>query len=1318
MSLLPPQIDSRSYDEIVAQVAMLAEYFTHDLQSEIEPTIANLLNRTLDEDITGIASLGTVLELAIARQISQRAQQENRDRIKVRGGWYPPGTSQVRPTISALVGHILNQDVLNETELIATRGTPIDTALAERISRIPGLTWVKVRSSPGEIDIEPTIESLVGRVLNQDIANPANRNQPIALRGTRIDLPLAEQIAQQNLSRVNVKVVPDAGWALIRLFSRLAVLVRDRLNQVPEKNLLAFLDLIGVQVLPPQAARVPLTFYLAEGTSTDILVPAHTPVAASAEPEEVVFETEHDLLATIAQLKAVFVHEPQTNRYSDRTAIALGEIDAAFPAFVGEQAIERSLYVACDELLTLPGTKNATLVVDSPTAELLKNLPITWFYWDGTTWQEATQATPVPPQVVRGKWQVTLKNLPALKPHSLEGTIARGNSEAPAGWLQGRINTPLSSQSPRLHIEKIQVQVTMTRRSIQPDHCFFNTVPIDLSKDFYPFGEQPRFNDTFYIASKDVFAKAATEISVEATLSKGREPNKDGKIKLIWEAWSGQKWEEFAKNSDAGTANSDAGTAKNLTATGTFSATLPSTVQQQTIGGETNYWIRVRIIEGHYGEPASTTSTENDTSGRPIYRLTPATFNPPSLESFSLSYTYTSETVAASAVRIYDRLTLTDPFALDRTTKLIQERKSGEKTLKLESVEGWIVGDRIRITDSHPEANQITQIDPTTEIVTLASPLTQSHALHTSVIRDFQPFQPIEDTRPTLYLGFDRPLPNRAIALYFQVDPPTPGEITSNPRPVTPAQLGWEYTTPTGWSRLNVQDETELFSDRGLIRLIAPDNFAARREFGQSLYWLRCRWETGSFRVPPRLRRLLINTMWASQTTTLTDEILGSSTGNPNQSFRAIRTPVLAGQTLEVIEDSETMQWQEVPDFYGSSASDRHYTLDRLTGTIRFGDGQRGRVPPTGSNNLRLHYRTGGGTQGKQAAETITQLKTTIPSIDRVTNLEPAGGGAEAEEIERVKARGAKFLRHRDRAVTAEDLEDLAFVASPAVARAKAITPHFDPITLQWFPSYPIRLDQAGEIQVTVAVEASLVANLDLDVKLYGPAQSNAYAQHIIRSNRDRLTFNVTPELFEFGNAWRITVTNRNDNNLQGTLTIATPNGSQNYGLEAPASGANREILDAGKVELIIVPQSTAAQPTPSLMLINQVEQYLRDRASPTLDLQVTEPDWVEVAVRAAVVPVSLGAADAARTAASAALTRFLHPLTGGSRGQGWSFGRRPFPSDLYAVLESIPEIDHVTSLSIVSIPSLGDDPTITPLPADRFDRFLIYSGQHQIILP
>jgi hypothetical protein len=134
--------------------------------------------------------------------------------------------------------------------------------------------------------------------------------------------------------------------------------------------------------------------------------------------------------------------------------------------------------------------------------------------------------------------------------------------------------------------------------------------------------------------------------------------------------------------------------------------------------------------------------------------------------------------------------------------------------------------------------------------------------------------------------------------------------------------------------------------------------------------------------------------------------------------------------------------WQEVADFYSSSASDRHYTLDRQTGEIRFGDGQTGMIPPRGRNNIRLSfYRTEGGKQGNISSQTINQLKTTIPYIDRVINLEPSAGGAERETLEHLKERVPKQLRHRDRAVTHEDIADLAFEASTDVARVKVIPP-------------------------------------------------------------------------------------------------------------------------------------------------------------------------------------------------------------------------------------------------------------------------------------
>ncbi len=150
--------------------------------------------------------------------------------------------------------------------------------------------------------------------------------------------------------------------------------------------------------------------------------------------------------------------------------------------------------------------------------------------------------------------------------------------------------------------------------------------------------------------------------------------------------------------------------------------------------------------------------------------------------------------------------------------------------------------------------------------------------------------------------------------------------------------------------------------------------------------------------------------------------------------------------------------WQEVPDFLTSRPVDRHYTLDTFSGRIRFGDGVQGMTPPPGVNNIRLtSYSTGGGVAGNRAPNTIVELKSTVPYVDEVVNHEPARGGAPQQSIEQVIDLGPRSLRHRDRAVTRDDVEDLAHLASADVARAKAVLPTgYEPLSLWLSPNRSI----------------------------------------------------------------------------------------------------------------------------------------------------------------------------------------------------------------------------------------------------------------------
>ena len=86
---------------------------------------------------------------------------------------------------------------------------------------------------------------------------------------------------------------------------------------------------------------------------------------------------------------------------------------------------------------------------------------------------------------------------------------------------------------------------------------------------------------------------------------------------------------------------------------------------------------------------------------------------------------------------------------------------------------------------------------------------------------------------------------------------------------------------------------------------------------------------------------------------------------------------------------------------------------------------------------------------------------------------------------------------------------------------------------------------------------------------------------------------------------------------------------------------------------------------------------------------------------------VSLEGASAVEQAIQQRLAVFLHPLTGGLDGAGWDFGRRPHRSDLYALIEAVPGVDHIRSLSILEM-------RINPVLNDT-GRFLVFSGTHTI---
>ena len=349
----------------------------------------------------------------------------------------------------------------------------------------------------------------------------------------------------------------------------------------------------------------------------------------------------------------------------------------------------------------------------------------------------------------------------------------------------------------------------------------------------------------------------------------------------------------------------------------------------------------------------------------------------------------------------------------------------------------------------------------------------------------WQPFGPAPAEGDALMLGFSEALPG-AVELslaFFSAQPDrAPSALVCGPASAVfvSAAVAWEYWSGSAWEPVTVLgDETRVLTRSGILLLRTPPEGSMQAvQVGQvpdALFWLRARLTRSAYQLPPALTAVRTNTVAAVQAQTVENEVLGGSTGAPDQVFTLRFTPVLAGTlALEVDEGerdaagSSFRAWTEVGDFLGSGPDDRHFALNRGTGEVRFGDGVRGRIPlanaqnPSGSVVARS-YRYGGGTGGNLAAGGTLTLMSGVPGIDTagVGNLAAGYGGRDEESLEQAQDRAALSVKSKCRAVTVEDFEQHAMEAG-TIRRARAI-----PLRHPDFPDVPV----PGAVTVIVVPE-------------------------------------------------------------------------------------------------------------------------------------------------------------------------------------------------------------------------------------------------------
>ena len=328
-------------------------------------------------------------------------------------------------------------------------------------------------------------------------------------------------------------------------------------------------------------------------------------------------------------------------------------------------------------------------------------------------------------------------------------------------------------------------------------------------------------------------------------------------------------------------------------------------------------------------------------------------------------------------------------------------------------------------------------------------------------------FSPTPQVGDSFCMGFENDLSHHLLGFEFDLD----STVGAGVNPKHPPYV-WEASTgdrERPWAACEVElDTTQGMNSDGTIRIHVPK--MGLLEIGdKKSFWVRVRIKEitsaeekdgmRSYIKSPLLRRLSVaswgGTVQATDSRQVQEEFLGRSDGSAGQRFQLQATPILERRLDETLivqpEGASPEVWKEVSDFSETGLNDACFTLDNMTGELRFGPAVRqpdgtikvyGAIPPRNANLIFKRYRYGGGEQGNVLAEFLNTLKTSIPYVARVGNRSPARGGLDAETLEDAILRAPALLRSRERAVTEADYEFFAKQAFPqAIGRVKCLQP-------------------------------------------------------------------------------------------------------------------------------------------------------------------------------------------------------------------------------------------------------------------------------------
>jgi predicted phage baseplate assembly protein len=224
--------------------------------------------------------------------------------------------------------------------------------------------------------------------------------------------------------------VSDPGVTLIETFAFMTDQLLFRLNQVPDRLYVKFLELIGLRLIPATPAQADVTFWLSAPAITAVGVPTGTNVATlrTEGDESVVFATGSDLRIVPCALEYVATQRADADAQVDHTdELKMGQ---SFQVFSDVPRVGDTVLIGlsnpvpnCVVRLDLDCTVEGVGVhPDHP--------PLVWEAWNGKEWQRCLVSTD-------GTGALnTAGEIHVHVPAGHESSVLGGNA---AGWLRARV---------------------------------------------------------------------------------------------------------------------------------------------------------------------------------------------------------------------------------------------------------------------------------------------------------------------------------------------------------------------------------------------------------------------------------------------------------------------------------------------------------------------------------------------------------------------------------------------------------------------------------------------------------------------------------------------------------------------------------------------------------------------------------------------------------------------------------------------------------------------------------------------------------------